>query len=41
MDVALRFPEGLEVYTDAGFAPVKSTGRRSVSGTLHFFNSVS
>ena len=49
MDVALRFPseelalpdvKGLEVYTDAGFAPMKSTGRRSVSGTCFIFNSV-
>ena len=46
MDVALRFPseelalpdvKGLEVYTDAGFAPMKSTGRRSVSGTCFIF----
>eukprot|EP00435_Cladocopium_sp_Y103_P053582 s567_g17.t1 len=28
---------GLEVYTDAGFAPMKSTGRRSVSGTCFIF----
>ena len=46
MDVALRFPseelalpdvKGLEVYIDAGFAPMKSTGRRSVSGTCLVF----
>ena len=46
MDVALRFPseelalpdvKGLEVYADAGFAPMKSTGRRSVSGTCFIF----
>jgi hypothetical protein len=46
MDVALRFPseelalpdvKGLEVYIDAGFAPMKSTGRRSVSGTCFIF----
>ena len=46
MDVAWRFPseelalpdvKGLEVYTDAGFAPMKSTGRRSVSGTCFIF----
>ena len=49
MDVALRFPseelalpdvKGLEVYTDAGFAPMKSTGRRSVSGTCFIFQPV-
>ena len=46
MGVALCFPseelalpdvKGLEVYTDAGFAPMKSTGRRSVSGTCFIF----
>ena len=46
MDVALRFPseelvlpdvKGLEGYTDARFAPMKSTGRRSVSGTCFIF----
>ena len=50
MDVALRFPseelvlpdvKGLEVYTDAGFAPMKSTGRRSVSGTCFIFQQCS
>ena len=49
MDVALRFPseelalpdvKGLEVYTDAGFAPMKSTGRRSVQVLASSFNSV-
>ena len=50
MDVALRFPseelalpdvKGLEVYTDAGFAPMKSTGRRFLFQVLaSSFNSV-
>ena len=39
-ELALPDVKGLEVYTDAGFAPMKSTGRRSVFRYLFHLSTV-